>query len=170
MNKKNFLRFASVFMILCLCMGSSSFAAPLGSSSFDVPQNKVLYNYLYNDLDRLLSSIDLLSKTVITASDDKISEKKDEYVKEIESYINEITYISSQVGTQYDEYKNDKPTLDGLYGLSLVLSELRFALVELRNYMLTESDDDAYSLLESFFIIKAEAERKINNAKKSIPK
>lgn len=161
MTKKKFIKFISTTMIIFTLISSFGFAAP---------KDDIVSNYLYKDIDRILSNINLVSKTMFTSDDYKSPEKEAKIIKAIDGYISEITYILSQIQNQISEYNDDKSIQNKLYGINLVLSELKYALINLRESITTNDKEQEYYFQESFFILKAEATRKIDIIKKLIPK
>lgn len=135
-----------------------------------VPKNDLLYNYLYEDIDRISSRIYLLSKNVIIDNKSFDESKKQEFFKDIKYITNDISSLIYSIQNKYTQYENDKDTLNGLYAMSLMLEEYRFALTQLESYISSLNSEEKYSTLQSFFIINSEADRKLNRAKSFIPK
>lgn len=136
----------------------------------NVPKNDILYNYLYEDIDRISSRIYLLSKNVIIDNKSFDESKKQEFFKDIKYITNDISSLIYTIQNNYKQYENDKNTLNGLYVMTLMLEEYRFALTQLESYISSINSEERYSTLQSFFIINTEANRKLNSAKSFIPK
>ena len=135
-----------------------------------ISKNDVLYNYLYEDVDSISSRIYLLSKNIISQNNSLDESKKQEFFKDIKHITNDISSLVFSIQNNYKQYENDRYTLNGLYAMTVMLEEYRFALTQLESYIMAITPEDKYSTLQSFFVVNTEANRKLNNAKAFIPK
>ncbi|MGL5693678.1 MAG: hypothetical protein ACRCXA_06360, partial [Peptostreptococcaceae bacterium] len=132
--------------------------------------NNILYDLNFNELTDISSKIEFLAKTIITSKCSITDAKKEEYIKDIKFLVSDINYLIGNVESKYSQYQNDTYTLNGLYAVSLMLSEFRYSLSELNKYLNSNTPELEFENLNSFFIINSEANRKLNAAKKMLDK
>lgn len=156
-----------VIILLCICFSLSKNLNISYCYEVTAPPN-IVKDYYFNELLTISSKVDFIGKNIVSSNLENNIEKKNEFLKDIKFLVNDINYLISQASSKYKEYENDTYTLNGLYAINLILSEFRFALSQLNNYLLANTADEKYNSLASFFIINSEANRKLNVAKKLI--
>lgn len=131
------------------------------------PKDDIIYNYLYNNIDKISKTINLGAKNIILTQYDEVIKNREKYINDVEFQINQINELEKDVKSNQNQYKDDEYITNGIYAISLMLNEYRYSLTLLRSFIenMAINDDAAYTYMNDFFLIKSEADRKLNAAK-----
>ena len=127
-------------------------------------------NYANKDITKLITDIQVLAKNSLGADKGNSTATDGKYKKEVNFYLSEVNYLLSNVKNDYEMYKNDEELSNGFLALSMIATDLRFALVQLKNYLNSETLEDQYKFIGAYFAIMTDAQRNLNDFKSYLKK
>ena len=122
-------------------------------------------DYANKDITKLITNIQVLAKNSLGAENGTSTNLEEKYKKEVNFYLSEVNYLLTNIRNDYDVYKNDDELANGFLALGMIGTDLRFALVQLRNYLNSETLEDQYKFLNAYFIIMNDANKNLNDMK-----
>ncbi|MGL5316494.1 MAG: hypothetical protein ACRC92_24775 [Peptostreptococcaceae bacterium] len=134
------------------------------------PGEKILYQYMYTDIEKLDKDIYLLSKNSLGVKHENSPKKINEYIKSIDSSLNEASSLLAKVRREYETYKDDIDVSNAILALGVVVADYRFGLNQLKKYLLSETLEEEYTSLDSYFKAIADAQKNLNFMKAYVPK
>ena len=153
-------------VIIAILIISSSCKTNMISYGLENPSsNNILYKSINEELPRISESTTLIAKTVITKNCTMTEKDKEEAIKQINRLTTDITYYILEVQAAYSGFQDDSTTLNGLYGVELMLSAYKYSLSYLKQYIEATTPEEKYVALQTFFVINAEADAKLSNSK-----
>lgn len=149
---------------------SYTYAQQYFSESINEEGKKLIYSYIYNDLDQFNLNISVLGKNALGIKKESSPKEKEKFLKELDFILGEVDYEISRIRDDYDYYREYEDIRNGLLEVGIIAANYRFALFQLSNYIKAENLEDEYTNLGVYFRIMGDSESALNNLKKFFPK
>lgn len=131
---------------------------------------KSIQTFVYKDLDNLNKRINVLAKNAIEIKKGSDQDKINEYIKDLEAVLSDISYLLTEIRIEYENYKEDLSISNGMLSIGSIATNFRVATVQLKEYLVSQNLEEEYRTLGNFFKAMIDGENSLNKAKSYIPK
>lgn len=164
-----------LILIICISIGFSfgninyAYCNQLTKTIPKTPGEKMLYQYMYTDIEKLEKDMYILAKNSLGVKHENSQKKINEYLESIDATLNEASSLLSKIRRDYDTYKDDIDVSNAMLAIGVVVANYRFGLNQLKKYLQSETLEEEYMSLDSYFKAISDAEKNLNFMKSYVP-